>query len=311
MLESRTSRDLWDGPPGVFISWSYIAKDIIPVFQRHGWKTVVMQLDGAEVEEDIVADEVARYPGLEPNWRRAPAGYFADWREECARADQLIANSPWGVECLRRAGVAAEKVTYIPFAADPRHALGAARSYPPAFSPQRAMRVLFLGQMIVRKGLAQLFEAIRLLREVPVEFHFAGSVGVEFPADLLRDPRVKLHGRVSREEVERLYRESDMFVLPTLSDGFGLTQLEAMHWRLPLVASRRCGEVVVDGRNGVLLEDVSGPTIAGVLRELCAHPERLAAMSGNCAVPRHCCLEHFGAELLKLEARLWGEHSNG
>jgi glycosyltransferase involved in cell wall biosynthesis len=155
--------------------------------------------------------------------------------------------------------------------------------------------------------LAQLFDGIRRLSGQPIEFHFAGSVGVVFPGDLLANPRVKVHGRVSREEVERLYRDSDVFILPTLSDGFALTQLEAMHWRLPLIASRRCGEVVQSDKNGVLLQEVSGVEIASVLGRLCASPQVLSEMSRQCAVPAHCTLDHFGAELLKLEQRLLGD----
>ena len=55
------------------------------------------------------------------------------------------------------------------------------------------------------------------------------------------------------ETAARFYREADVFLFPTLSDGFGLTQLEAQAWRLPVIASRFCGDVVQDGVNGLLL----------------------------------------------------------
>ena len=57
--------------------------------------------------------------------------------------------------------------------------------------------------------------------------------------------------------MSKFYKEADVFILPTLSDGFGLTQLEAQSWKLPVIASRHCGEVVRDGENGVVLEEVS------------------------------------------------------
>ena len=73
-------------------------------------------------------------------------------------------------------------------------------------------------------------------------------------------------------------------ILPTLSDGFGLTQLEAQAWSLPIIASRFCGEVVRDGQNGLLLENLTGETIHEVLRQCIANPELLAQLavgSGN------------------------------
>ena len=68
-----------------------------------------------------------------------------------------------------------------------------------------------------------------------------------------------------RVTVESYYCDADVFILPTLSDGFGLTQLEAQAWKLPVIASRYCGDVVRDGFNGVVLEEVSARAIADVL----------------------------------------------
>ncbi len=70
--------------------------------------------------------------------------------------------------------------------------------------------------------------------------------------------------------VESYYRDADVFILPTLSDGFGLTQLEAQAWKLPVIASRYCGEVVRDGFNGVVIEEVTGLRIAEVIARVFA-----------------------------------------
>jgi glycosyltransferase involved in cell wall biosynthesis len=86
-------------------------------------------------------------------------------------------------------------------------------------------------------------------------------------------------GPVPRSAVARHYQAADVFLLPTYSDGFGLTQLEAQAWRLPIVTSRFCGEVVKDGVNGLQLADVSGADIAHALRQLLAAPGKLQAMS--------------------------------
>jgi glycosyltransferase involved in cell wall biosynthesis len=300
-LESRHCRDLWNGPPGVFLSWSYIAKDIIPIFQRRGWKCIVMQLDGAAHEERIVKAEVDAYPDLAPDWRPAPVGYFADWEIESRRADRLIANSHWGKECLESCGVPAEKISVIPFATESRIA-ASPRNYPATFDNARPLRVLYVGQMVLRKGLARLFGAIRLLADAPIRFDFAGASGMTIPADIARSPNVNVLGRVSREKVEQLYRDADLFILPTLSDAFGLTQLEAMARRLPLITTRHAGEVVEDGINGVVLREVSAERIASTLLELAKSPAALAEMSRKCRVPDQCSLEHFGERLLKIES---------
>jgi glycosyltransferase involved in cell wall biosynthesis len=67
------------------------------------------------------------------------------------------------------------------------------------------------------------------------------------------------------------YREADLFILPTLSDGYALTQLEAMAHGLPVLASRYCGAAVRPGENGFVIEDLSAAGIAEAI---------LAARSG-------------------------------
>ncbi len=69
-----------------------------------------------------------------------------------------------------------------------------------------------------------------------------------------------------RGEVGRIYQSADCFILPTLSDGYALTQLEALAHGMPVIASKRCGEAVAHGRNGWILEDLEPGTIATVIR---------------------------------------------
>jgi glycosyltransferase involved in cell wall biosynthesis len=103
-----------------------------------------------------------------------------------------------------------------------------------------------------------------------------------------------------RDKVERYYRDADVFILPTLSDGFGLTQLEAQAWKLPVIASRYCGEVVCDGVNGIVIEGISGQSIADVLLGLLRSPERLKGMSARSGVDERFNLKTLASSLSKL-----------
>jgi len=47
------------------------------------------------------------------------------------------------------------------------------------------------------------------------------------------------------------YRSADVFVLPTLSDGFAITQIEAMSHGLPVIATPNCASVVENGVDGL------------------------------------------------------------
>jgi len=120
---------------------------------------------------------------------------------------------------------------------------------------------LFLGQINLRKGVGRLLEAMRLLKDESISLTLAGPCEID-PATWSDLPKVKWVGPVPRSEVGRYYAEADLFILPTISDGYALTQLEALYRGLPVLASKSCGAAVTHGVNGWILDDLEPDTIA-------------------------------------------------
>jgi glycosyltransferase involved in cell wall biosynthesis len=146
----------------------------------------------------------------------------------------------------------------------------------------------------------QLLDAVNLLKGEPVEFWFVGPTQIDVTQDLRLHTQCRWFGVAPRVEVDSYYRDADVFIFPTLSDGFGLTQLEAQSWKLPVIASRNCGEVVRDGFNGVLLDEVSGEAIANVLRKFLQAPDTLSAMSVRSGVDDRFSLKSLASALKSL-----------
>jgi glycosyltransferase involved in cell wall biosynthesis len=76
--------------------------------------------------------------------------------------------------------------------------------------------------------------------------------------------------------------------------------LEAQAWKLPVIASRYCGEVVRDGVNGVLLEEVNSVAIAEAIRGFLRSPERLSEMSMRSEVEERFSLSRLASALREL-----------
>ena len=288
------------GSQVIVFAYSYAARDIFRFVKQRGWKTVLGQIDPGPFEEEIVAKEVARVPDLAPNWRRAPRQYWDNWREECELADRIVVNSEWARTGLLEARVNGEKLSVIPLVYEPITDTQITRSYPARFTRDRPLRVLFLGQVNLRKGVARLFDAIRLLKNEPIEFQFVGPAQISIPDDIRSNPRVRWFGRVSRGETASFYRRADVLIFPTLSDGFGLTQLEAQAYGLPIIASRDCGDVVRDGVNGLRLPDLSGESIAHALRHCLCDPDRLRTFAENAIQSEKIDLNGLAQALLEL-----------
>jgi len=138
------------------------------------------------------------------------------------------------------------------------------------------------------------------LAELPIELWLAGPLKIEPPARHIAAPNIRWLGPIARNAVNQLYREADVFVFPTHSDGFGLTQLEAQAWRLPVIASRNCGEVVADGINGMLLDDVTPESIEAALTTCCANPDMLRQRSLNSGVATRFRLAATGDALIQV-----------
>ena len=282
-------------------AYSYAAERIFKFARGRGWRTVLGQIDPGPAEEQVIAQ--LHEKAQQNHWKSAPEEYWDSWRNECALADQIVVNSLWSRDALLRDGVAAEKISIVPVAYEAvPETISFVRDYPVAFTSQRPLRLLFLGQINLRKGVGQLFEAMKLLTRENIEFWFVGPRQISIPSELKNDARLKWVGGVPRSQVHEYYKNADVFIFPTLSDGFGLTQLEAQSWKLPVIASRHCGEVVRDGVNGLLLQEVSGQAIADVLLRFLRSPEILKAMSAQSGVSDRFSLKTLAASLTNLDS---------
>jgi glycosyltransferase involved in cell wall biosynthesis len=240
-------------------------------------------------------------PSYRGEFERAPSRYWSSWREECDLADRIVVNSSWSYAALVEEGVPEEKIRIVSLAyEEPEASRQFRRTYPVAFTPSRPLRVLFLGQINLRKGVGPMFDAVRLLRGEPIEFWFVGPMQISIPPDLREDRQVRWIGPVLHHETAQFYRDADLFVFPTFSDGFGLTQLEAQAWKLPIVATKFCGDVVRHGSNGWLLPEITGPAIAATLRQCLAQPKRLQEASDHCSPPERFGLTNVGQQWLQV-----------
>ncbi|MEQ9235244.1 glycosyltransferase family 4 protein [Coleofasciculus sp. E2-BRE-01] len=258
----------------ILFAYSYAALELFRYAKTQGWTTILGQIDPGLVEETLVEQEHIRYPDSQSIWQPAPPQYWMNWQEECLLADQIIVNSPWSSQALQQVGLPANKIDIIPLAyKPPETASNFGRTYPSAFSTERPLRVLFLGQVILRKGIGAILEAAELLHHQPIEFWLVGSLGIARQAKMYR--QIQWIGAIPRRKTAQYYQRADVFLFPTLSDGFGLVQLEAQAWKLPIIASRFCGEVVKDRVNGLILPEVTGEAIAQALEFCLNNPGQL------------------------------------
>lgn len=144
------------------------------------------------------------------------------------------------------------------------------------FFSSRAVRVatqpffLYVGRFVPQKNLPMLLESYRLYRETrtqPWDLVLVGAGSQEVCTQATDG--VRIEGLRQVEELPAFYSAAGCFVLPSLSEPWGLVVNEAMASGLPVLLSRRCGcaaDLVREGENGFLFDP--------------ARPEQLAQLMG-------------------------------
>ena len=86
-----------------------------------------------------------------------------------------------------------------------------------------------------------------------------------------------------REDIVDVLHSLDILVISSLSEGFGLTAIEAMAMKVPVVATRVGGlpEIIKHGSNGILVPPAEGQAIAQAVLDLLANPEDSRAMAAR------------------------------
>ena len=280
---------------------SYTSLEIFKAAAKRGQKKILFQVDPAIKEEKIVAAITEQNAVLYPSaWQKAPAILWDNWKKECSLSDIIMVNSEWSKTGLIEEGIDAEKIKVValPFQLNDAH-LNFKKLYPAAFTKERPLQCLFLGTLTLRKGIHLVLEAAGLLQNFPVEFILVGSSEVN--EDLLKLPNVQYKGLATRAETDEFYRNADVFLFPTFSDGFGLTQLEAMAWQVPVIATLFCGEVVTDKKDGIVMQDNTARRLADSLIHFLNDPAALKYLSGNClATVQQYNTGRFARELANL-----------
>lgn len=198
--------------------------------------------------------------------------------EELRLADHILVASNFTKHTLDECPFSTAPVSVVPYGADdsllvsPRDAVGIGAA---------ALKVLFVGGLSQRKGVADLFEAADMLG-THVELTVVGRKAVEFCAPL--EAALKRHRWIEslpREKILAEMRQHDVLVFPSLFEGFGLVVTEALSQGLPVITTpHTCGpDVLTEGEDGFIVPIRNPQAISEKLELLHRDRERLAAMS--------------------------------
>lgn len=209
-----------------------------------------------------VADE---WPGWQPGIQVSESRLQAREHEEWEMSDRIVAGSEFVAQGLTECGVARNKISVIPYGVD------AGRFSPaPDRGPEDGpLRVLFVGEVGLRKGAPYLLEALRRIGGARVQARFAGRVALD-PARLGPYAEVaEFLGPVPRNQMPELFRWAQVFVLPSIVEGSATVTYEALMSGLPLITTCNSGSILRDGESGQIVPARDATALRDAIERYC------------------------------------------
>jgi len=199
-----------------------------------------------ETVQKLLREEAKRYPKWEPTLQgtRDSAGKLERKEEELRLADLVICPSRQVQESLP-----AGTVSFVAEYGCPAPAIRE-----PARNNAR-LRVLFVGTMTQRKGLADLFTAMKLLGRSDVELLVLGTPLLPLRFYQQEYPDFTYEATRPAGKVRELMLKCDVLVLPSIVEGRAMVQMEALSCGLPIVVTPNAGaeDLIEPGRTGFLI----------------------------------------------------------
>lgn len=134
---------------------------------------------------------------------------------------------------------------------------------------QSALFVAFVGRLVLEKGVRQLLESMGELQSEDIHLVIAGEGPLSAEIEICGLPNVHMLGRLDGADVAALLMDSDILCLPTRSEGFSTTLLEASACGVPCIVPDVGGaqELISDRENGFILKEVTAHELSNVLLE--------------------------------------------
>ncbi|MGI4755218.1 MAG: glycosyltransferase family 4 protein [Janthinobacterium lividum] len=282
-IAKRTGADL--------LSYSYYG---YAAFQAAGRPGMLFQMHPhPETMRDILQAEIKAHPdcaaSLGQEWElNLPPEDFQRLVDETTMPARSLAASSFTRKSLVDHGTPADTVRVVPYGID-------LQRFHPDLQRERSvsapLKLLFVGRINQRKGIKYLLQALALLPDARLELTVCGRVLDGLDLFQQAGDRVKIRPSVSADDLIVAYQEADLFVLPSIAEGFGQVLLEALACGLPILATTHTAapDLIEEGREGFVVDPRRPDQLADRIGWAMAHRDELLHMRSAA----RACAERF------------------
>ena len=234
--------------PRAVITCDTFALFTLRAAKRVGAVAILDQVIGhLSAGDRILGEERRLHPEIAGTWRPSPEGLVRRCIAEVQAADHILAPSPYVRDSVIAVGADPGRISLLPYGAD---LAKFGRASPPPTPP---FRILFAGQIGMRKGIYYLLEAVRRANLPDAEVVLLGKIdGDGAWLAPYRDLFVHVP-HLAHKDIPPVFAGAHVYVFPSLHEGSSVSIYEAMATGLPVIATPNAGSFVTDGEDGFIV----------------------------------------------------------
>lgn len=140
-----------------------------------------------------------------------------------------------------------------------------------------------------RKGFNELIQALEQINNATTNIHCLVFGAGKLPIQQNNLPPIHFAGHLPPKELAEAYGASDIFVISSLHEAFGLTSIEAMACGTPVIGFYTGGipDSVKEGKTGWLVETGNSKSLADLILKLANNPASVRDLATNCSLHTH------------------------
>ncbi len=292
----------WIPRSRIYHGWTGLSLAGLRIAKGHGSVTLVENPSMHPGHwQEAVLQECDAF-GVNPRDCRAtlPSLLIERMEREFELCDRIVVPSAIAQRSFERLGISGKAVVV--------HAGVDHDFFRPSASPKTSgvFRVCYVGRVELAKGLTYLLEAWKRLALTNAELLLVGDVAPEMQSVIKSYAlsTVRFKGFSTRDDVAQSYRDSDLFVFPSVNEGLARVLLEAMATELPVIATDKSGaeDCITQGQEGTIIPARDANALAESILWHFQHREESAAMgkAGRRRIEQEFTLSHYEERMLRL-----------
>ena len=181
------------------------------------------------------------------------------YQKELDYADYFLALSKDVKKILISNGIKEDRILYVPLGVDTL--TFECKEYIQK-KDNETLQFLFVGRVEATKGIYYLIQAFKELRDLNIELTIVGGINSkddELLNDINNSDNITYCGLKQKSEMNEVFKKSDVYIMPSLFEGFSLSLIEAMSSGVPVITTKNsmADDVIENGKEGFVIDSAS------------------------------------------------------